>query len=75
MQCNIDSRGRKARILSGIICCVAALILAAIAYLKFEIVSWLGAVSLFILAAGGFQIFEGAKGWCIARAVGIKTRI
>jgi hypothetical protein len=27
------------------------------------------------LAVGLFQIFEGMKGWCVARAIGIKTRI
>jgi len=75
MRCNIDARGRRARIISGLVCCGAALILAAVAYFRFGILSWLGAVALILFAAGGFQIFEGKKGWCAARAMGIKTRI
>jgi hypothetical protein len=75
MQCNIDARGRRARILSGLACCGMALILAGIAYFRFEILSWLGAIALGLLAGGIFQIFEGKKGWCAVRAAGIKTRI
>ena len=75
MQCNIDARGRRARIISGLVCCGAALILAAVAYFRFGILSWLGAIALSLLAGGAFQIFEGKKGWCVARAIGIKTRI
>jgi hypothetical protein len=75
VQCNIDARGRRARIISGLVCCAAALILAAVAYFRFGILSWLGAIALILLAGGVFQIFEGKKGWCAARAMGIKTRI
>jgi uncharacterized membrane protein YjjB (DUF3815 family) len=75
MQCNIDARGRRTRIISGLACCGAALILAAIAYFRIEIFSWVGAIAVGLLAGGLFQIFEGMKGWCVLRAVGIKTRI
>jgi hypothetical protein len=75
MQCNIDARGRRVRIFSGVVCCAIAVILAAISYFRFGIFSWLGAISLGILVGGLFQIFEGMKGWCVVRAVGIKTRI
>lgn len=75
MQCNIDARGRRARIISGLACCGAGLILALIAYFKFEIFSWPGGIAAILLIGGFFQIFEGKKGWCAARAMGIKTRI
>lgn len=75
MQCNIDARGRRARIVSGTICCAIAVILAGISYFRFEILSWLGAIALVLFLGGAFQIFEGMKGWCVARAMGIKTRI
>jgi len=75
MQCNIDARGRRARMISGTICCVAAVIIAGIAFFRVEILSLLGVIALGLLAIGAFQIFEGKKGWCVMRAVGIKTRI
>ena len=75
MQCNIDARGRRARIFSGVVCCGAGMVFAGIAYFGFEILSWMGAIAGILLAGGVFQIFEGIMGWCVARAVGIKTRI
>jgi hypothetical protein len=75
MQCNIDARGRRVRIFSGAACCVIAVILAVISYFRFEILSWLGGIALVLFISGAFQIFEGMKGWCVVRAVGIKTRI
>jgi hypothetical protein len=75
MRCNIDARGRRARIFSGVVCCAIAVILAVISYFRFEILSWLGGIALVLFISGVFQIFEGMKGWCVVRAVGIKTRI
>jgi len=75
MQCNIDARGRRARIVGGLVCCGVGMLLGGIAYFRFEILSWLGVIAGILLAGGVFQIFEGIMGWCAARAVGIKTRI
>ena len=30
-------------------------------------------VGIFLCVAGSFMIFEGARGWCALRAIGIKT--
>jgi hypothetical protein len=51
------------------------MILGGIAYFRFGILSWLGAIALGLFAGGIFQIFEGKKGWCVVRAIGLKTRI
>jgi hypothetical protein len=75
MQCNIDAKGRRVRIFSGVVCCAIAVILAGISYFRVEILSWLDAIALVLFIGGAFQIFEGMKGWCVVRAVGIKTRI
>ena len=32
---------------------------------------WVGAA---LILAGGFMVFEAVRGWCVARACGIKTR-
>lgn len=31
------------------------------------------AVGIFLSVTGSFMIFEGARGWCALRAMGIKT--
>lgn len=74
MQCNIDSKGKAARLIGGIITSVIALVLIALAL--FQVVpSWVLWVGIGTLAAGGFQIFEARAGWCVVRAMGIKTPI
>jgi len=59
---NIQTPGRIARGLSGVVALAAA---------------WMwrehtvGGVAL--LVAGIFMLFEAARGWCVARACGLKT--
>ncbi len=72
--CNIDQRGRSHRYRIG-----AGLVL-------FGVVAWF-VISRFVtgmvpwlvsgpLVAGGlFSWFEANRGWCAARALGIKTRV
>jgi uncharacterized membrane protein HdeD (DUF308 family) len=65
MKCNINNRGRIARLISGIICIIAGVILL------FTQHPWY--FGSLLIAAGGFQIFEAKSGWCIMRAMGFKT--
>jgi hypothetical protein len=71
LACNIDQRGKKARLVSGAIVdlCGVALILAGV------LMDSLGMLIAGILLSvtGSFMIFEGARGWCALRAMGIKT--
>jgi hypothetical protein len=72
MQCNIDGRGRFARIVTGVLTAAvgAGLVLAA----RMDAVpAWGLWAGLGCLAGGGFAIFEGVKGWCVVRALGFKT--
>jgi len=62
---NIERRGRLARAVLGIILVVVGLVLAWVA--------WWACVVL--LVAGAFTLFEAARGWCLLRACGIKTRM
>ena len=69
--CNIDGRGRKARLISGVIvdlCGAALIITGAIGGSKLLLV-----VGIMLDVIGSFMIFEGARGWCALRALGIKT--
>lgn len=72
MQCNIDQRGRVARIVTG---GLTALIGAGllVASRTGALPSWAVWAGLGCLAGGGFAIFEGVKGWCVMRAMGFKT--
>ena len=61
---NLDFRGRMARGVIGTLCLVAGIIVAG------DYSLW----GLVLVAAGLFAIFESIRGWCIARACGIKTK-
>jgi hypothetical protein len=61
---NIDGKGRLVRGLLGL----ALLVGAAFSY---GTSSWL---ALLLAAAGVFGLFEALRGWCAARACGIKTK-
>lgn len=73
MQCNIDAKGKAARLKLGILAMIGALCLT--------LITAAGIVegSIWWLMAGGtafggaFAIFEARAGWCIVRAMGIKT--
>ena len=73
MQCNIDAKGKAARLKLGILAMIGALCLT--------LITAAGVVegSIWWLMAGGtafggaFAIFEARAGWCIVRAMGIKT--
>jgi hypothetical protein len=64
-QPNIKRQGRIARGVIGTLCLIAGIILV-----DFKL--WLG---LIFVVAGLFAIFEALRGWCLARACGIKTKI
>jgi uncharacterized BrkB/YihY/UPF0761 family membrane protein len=72
LQRNIDTRGRVARGVSGLLClAVAALLFFAGTDWQPMWLRWVlfgGAVVL-----GGFQMFEALVGWCITRALGFRT--
>ncbi|HEX4125497.1 MAG TPA: YgaP-like transmembrane domain [Tepidisphaeraceae bacterium] len=74
MQCNINSRGRRTRLISGIISCILAITPAVSAATTRVHRPWLAAAAIALLLVGIFQIFEGVKGWCALRAMGIRTR-
>lgn len=73
MECNIDQRGRQARLVTGAVvdaAGVAAIVVGL--FLHEPIVIIVGAV---VTVAGSFMILEGAISWCALRALGFKTKI
>jgi hypothetical protein len=73
VECNIDQSGRKARIVTGAMVDVVGAVLILAGVLRSE-TSFIVAGAVVSLA-GVIMIFEGAKGWCVVRAMGFKTRI
>ncbi|MDP6199762.1 MAG: hypothetical protein QF531_03240 [Candidatus Poseidonia sp.] len=73
LECNIDAQGKVARFLGGAASVVAGLLLAVLLYtdiLVFDLGWYAVAGALF---GGAFAIWEARAGWCIVRAIGIKT--
>ncbi len=73
MQCNIDSKGKAVRLISGLICTLAGLVLLGLGWWGVEPFWVLIGVGVGTLAGGAFQIYEGWTGWCALRAMGWKT--
>ncbi|MEI8290993.1 MAG: YgaP-like transmembrane domain [Verrucomicrobiota bacterium] len=63
-QPNIKRQGRIARGVVGSLCLIAGIVLV-------DYKLWLGLV---FVVAGLFAIYEALRGWCLARACGIKTK-
>ncbi len=62
---NIGRQGRIARGVIGTLCLITGIITV-----DFKL--WLG---LIFVVAGLFAIYEALRGWCLARACGVKTKI
>ena len=75
MECNIDAKGKMARLLTGIAAIAASIVLCAI--ILFGLLSstfwWYAAGA--IAFGGAFAIFEAKIGWCVVRAIGFKTQL
>lgn len=72
-ECNIDAKGKAARFLGGVASILGALVLAALLVtdtIAFGLGWYAVAGAVF---GGAFSIFEARAGWCIVRAIGIKT--
>ena len=74
LQCNIDSRGRVARLVYGVVVLGAGIAAAALWALPSGS-AWAWIVSVAAIVGGAFAIFEARAGWCALRAMGIKTPI
>ena len=75
MRCNIDAKGKVIRLLSGVFFLLVGLGLLLVVVFSMSEISWLWMVGVLLVAIGVFQVFEGWAGWCVLRAMGIKTRL
>ncbi len=72
MQCNIDAKGKRARLITGLLTVVAGLVVAGLV-MRGVLPGWCVWVVMGALVGGGFAIFEARSGWCALRAMGVKT--
>ena len=75
-ECNIDARGKFVRLVGGslsVFAGIVAFLLILAGILPENIFTTSSVVGMF--AGGALGIYEGRAGWCIARAMGIKTPI
>lgn len=85
LECNIDERGKAARIKLGTTVVIMGIILTIPTFFSFPSILWdnlpqfATPMSWTIIGCtilgGLFSIWEGRKGWCIVRAMGFKTKI
>jgi len=72
LQCNIDSKGKLARLIYGIVLVVIGIVmLFAWAIPSSAAIAW--TITIVLILGGGFAIFEARAGWCVIRAMGFKT--
>ena len=73
MECNLDARGKAARLVGGIAGVMFGLVVCVL--LALDVLSGLAASSVAAgsLFGGAFAIFEARAGWCVVRALGIRT--
>ena len=72
LTCNIDSRGKAARLIYGIFMLVLGIVLVFMWAETYGHV-WRWIISLGCIVGGAFAIFEARAGWCVIRAMGLKT--
>lgn len=74
LTCNIDAKGRIARLMYGVATIVAGLWVAVgWAWGSEDWLTWVVAATL--LALGALGIFSARAGWCAVRAMGWKTPV
>ena len=72
-QCNIDAKGKAARMAGGIATIVGATALATVLAIDLIAVPFGWYAVAGALAGGAFAVYEARAGWCVVRAMGIKT--
>ncbi len=74
MQCNIDAKGKAVRLIWGIAMLLIAAGLVVLTLLEVLTGLWtwisIGICTFF----GLLGVYEARKGWCVVRAMGIKTK-
>lgn len=72
LTCNIDSRGKLARLIYGVALVAIGIVLAIVwAMPAGRAFPWV--VTALCILGGAFAVFEARAGWCVVRAMGFRT--
>ncbi|MSQ90947.1 MAG: DUF2892 domain-containing protein [Phycisphaerales bacterium] len=75
IQCNIDQRGKVARLIAGALIEGIGWTVLVLRFIDILSGDWPWFVGGATVVLGLFLVLEGIIGWCIARAMGINTPI
>ncbi len=73
MECNIDSQGRVVRFITGIFAILAGFVLAILVSQGILTSESYMFVIIGSILGGAFAMWEARAGWCVVRAIGIRT--
>ena len=75
MECNIGSKGKFIRLVSGFLGVLVGAVAASLLYIQGTDMGAMWLIPASLIGGGSFAIFEGWSGWCVARAMGFWTPI
>ncbi len=71
--CNIGAKGKFLRLSLGFMSMFAGISLLTLAHLDFIVWDKIFILGIISILGGLFSIWEAREGWCVVRAIGIKT--
>ena len=72
-ECNIDAKGKLFRLTVGIFSVFSGIVIISLFNLNIFISEGILIMGLFSIRGGLFAIWEAREGWCLVRAIGIRT--
>lgn len=71
--CNIGTKGKFLRLSLGLMSMFAGISLLTLSNLEFIVSDKIFILGIISILGGLFSIWEAREGWCVVRAIGIKT--
>ena len=71
--CNIGAKGKFLRLSLGLMSMFAGILLLTLSNLDFIVSDKIFILGIISILGGLFSIWEAREGWCVVRAIGIKT--
>lgn len=71
--CNIGAKGKFFRLSIGLMSIITGISLLTLLNFNLIISNEMYVIGIFSILGGIFSVWEAKEGWCIVRAIGIKT--
>ena len=72
-KCNIDAKGKLFRFTIGMFSVISGIVIVSLFNLNIFLSEEILLMGIFSIIGGLFAIWEAREGWCIVRAIGIRT--